>query len=371
MTVLNFNTTVDIDGAVKMVQTVGEEVTYLFVSEPGVGKTSILRELAIRNGDQWRDVGDNYPTDKYEYVYIDAPNKRDGDLFLVMPDRDTKALEQYTTGLINVNDPRPKIIMIDEVLKVLRSMKPLFTRLILERCVGDTKLTKGTKIFATSNNASDGVDDTIQAHFGNRICRVQLRKTSAERWANGWATLNGISAVTRACVSMNPRLMASYLDSKGADNPYIFNPTTNPVTFVSPRSLAIMDAAVRKRRLLGEELTTATIEGTCGKAFAQLMSSFLAMERELIDPRKPIEDPVNTPLPSNPAALIMLMYNMVDLITTQDELSNAATYVQRIEAREMQAVFVSMITDNDRLTKLGSTNVKVGEWMRKNYRIAR
>lgn len=369
---INLTTTLDISGAVRLIQTIGQFVTALLISEPGVGKSSVLRQCAIENGDKWRDVKDNFPEDKYQYIYVDAPNKRDGDLFMNMPERDKQSIEQYTTSLIDMNDPRPKIIMIDEALKVLKSMKPLFTRLILERCVGDKKLPDGSIVFATSNNVSDGISDTIEAHFGNRICKVHMRKPTAEQWANNWATTNGISAITRACVAMNPRVMASYLDGESAkENPYIFNPKTNPVTFVSPRSLALMDVAVRNRAVLGEDVTRAAIEGTCGQAFASLLASFIALEKELVDPRKPLTKPDDTPLPTNPAALLMLMYNMADLVQTQEDLSNAITYVNRVESRELQSVFMTMITDNTRTAKLGSMNPKVKDWMVKNYRIAR
>jgi len=242
----------------------------------------------------------------------------------------------------------------------------------LERFLGDRKLPRGSKVVITSNNTSDGVGDTIEAHFGNRVCRIQLRKPSAAQWANDWASVNGISAITRACVAMNPRVMASYLDGESAkENPYIFNPKTNPVTFVSPRSLALMDVAVRNRAVLGEEVTRAAIEGTCGAAFASLLTAFIALEKELIDPAKALSAPLDTPLPGNPSVMLMMMYNMADLIYTQDDLTNALKYVKRVEAREIQAVFMSMITDNSRTAKLGSLNGEVREWMTKNYRIAR
>lgn len=372
MAAISLRRTLDITSVVRLILTIGDKVTALLLSEPGTGKTSTLRAAAIANGDKWRDVGDYYPDDKYEYVYIDAPNKRDGDLFINYPDKDTKKLEQYLTSLINFDDPRPKIILVDEALKVLRSMKPLFTRLFLERCVGDRKLANGSIVLATSNNPGEGLGDSLAAHEGNRMMVINMRKPTAEAWANGWAAENGISPVTRACVAMNPRVMASYMDGvTTAENPYIYHPKTNPVTFVSPRSLALMDEAVRARAVLGEDVTAAAIEGTCGAPFAQLMTSFIALEKELINPRKPLADPANTPLPSNPAALLLLMYNMVDLIETQDDMTNAVEYVTRVDSREMQSIFMAAIADGKRTTKLGAGNAKVKEWMVKNYRIAR
>lgn len=372
MTTINIRRTVDIDGATKLIQTVGSEATVILLSEPGVGKTSVLRNLAIENGDAWRSVGDVCPDDKYEYCYVDCPNKRDGDLFLNMPERTTKTLDQYTTALVDMNDPRPKVILLDEAFKTLKSMRPLFTRLILERCLGDRKLPKGSIVFATSNNPEDGVGDTFAGHEADRVWFVNLRKSAAEVWANKWAAENGISAITRTCVVMNPRVMASYLDGvTTADNPIIFHPTTNPTRYASPRSIASVDVAIRNRVLLGDELTWAAIEGGTNAAYAQLIMSFIDLERELVDPRKPLTDPQNTPLPVKPAALVLLMNNMVDIISNQTELSNAIEYIERSDSREMQAVFMSTVADSKRIAKLGASNAKVKDWMMKNYRIAK
>lgn len=371
-TTVDFRRTVDIKGAVKLITTVGDTVSVILLSEPGIGKTSTLSAIAAYNGDKWRKVGDYYPDDKYEYGYIDAPNKRDGDLFMLMPERDTKTISQYTTNVVNMNDPRPKVLLLDEVFKTLKSMRPLFTRLILERCLGDRALPQGSIVYATSNNPEDGVGDSFAGHEGDRVVFINLRKTKVEEWADGWASENGISAITRTCARMNPRLGASYMDGvKTADNPYIFNPTTNQFRFVSYRGMAMADVAVRNRAVLGEELMAAHIEGATNAAYAQLLTSFIKMADELVDPSQPLKDPVNTPLPTNPAAMIMLAYNMVDLIDSQTELNNAIDYMGRSNSREMQSMFMSWVADNKRTAKLGAANSKLQDWMVKNYRIAK
>jgi hypothetical protein len=135
--------------------------------------------------------------------------------------------------------------------------------------------------------------------------------------------------------------------------------------------MAMADVAVRNRAVLGEELMAAHIEGATNAAYAQLLTSFIKMADELVDPSLPLKDPVNTPLPTNPAALIMLAYNMVDLIDSQTELNNAIDYMVRSNSREMQSLFMSWVADNKRTEKLGATNGKVQAWMTKNYRIAK
>jgi midasin (ATPase involved in ribosome maturation) len=72
MSKINFAPMVSIDEAKTIIGAIGDEVTCILISEPGVGKSSILSGLAEMNGDQWRKVGDDFPSDKYDYIYIDC-----------------------------------------------------------------------------------------------------------------------------------------------------------------------------------------------------------------------------------------------------------------------------------------------------------
>ena len=99
MSKMNFTPMVSINELRKMIPLIASDLTVVVQSEPGCGKTSLLSMMAVDNGDKWRKVGDYYPDDKYEYGYIDAPKKRDGDLFMLMPERDTIARPAGFAGL--------------------------------------------------------------------------------------------------------------------------------------------------------------------------------------------------------------------------------------------------------------------------------
>ena len=237
MAKVNFSNTVTIDQLVQMIPVLSAthqdnetHTTPIIVSEPGCGKTSILKEIKKNLGD------------KYDYIYVDCPSKDLMDIAAAIPNHTDKTLDQYIGSLFMMDSPKPKIIMLDEVFKVPKIMGVMFTRLMLERCVGDKALPIGSMVFGTSNNSSDGVGDHMQAHQGNRVCIMRMQKPDWKAW-NTWATDNGISSTIRACVAMNTRFLASYLDGGQEDNPYIFNPErpNQSISFVSPRSLAKCD----------------------------------------------------------------------------------------------------------------------------------
>jgi hypothetical protein len=365
MSSVRIQKSLSINEFVRLVHTVGDKTAFLVLSEPGVGKSSALVELAIRNGDKWRSPGDDYPTDKERYIYVDVPNTRDGDLFMRMPDNARGTLRQLLTDAIDPSDTRSVNIMFDELLKGPRSVRPLFTRALLERCLGDFKLPPGSRVFATSNNVSDGVGDSIEAHVANRVCIVPMRKPKAEEWC-AWAATNGVSPVTLACIAMNPRVMASYTDGDdAASNEYIFNPRTNPVSFASPRSIVKADAFVRNSTMLGEDTVFTAVAGTCGLPYASLITTFIALQDQLVPPKQVLADPMGVKLPGG-GALWLLMFNLIPAIETQDDLSAAVQFMQRVDSREMQALFNTMCLNNTRLVPLATSNGEIQKWMLSN-----
>ena len=270
MSKINFNATVSIKELRKVIPLIGSSLTPIIQSEPGCGKTSLLHMIA-------QDLGDGY-----DYIYVDCPVKDMSDIGMTIPNHQTKSLEYYVSSLFKLDSPKPKVILLDEFMKAPKLLQVIFTRLMLERMVGDVPLPDGSIVFGTSNNASDGVGDSMLAHAGNRVCIMEMSKPSVNDWLE-WASANGISRVVRAFVAMFPRTLASYRDGNQDDNPYIFNPKKTQLSFCSPRSLAKCDVVVKHRDTLGDNATMVALGGTIGASGAGDMSAFLSLERTLID----------------------------------------------------------------------------------------
>lgn len=370
-TTLNFEKTMTISELRTFIPAVAEDITVMVKSEPGCGKTSLLGMIAEDIGDEWRNPRDtkHYPDDKYDYIYVDCPVKDMQDIGMTIPNHTTQSLEYYVSSLFKLRGEsakRPKVILLDEVMKAPKLLQIIFTRLMLERMVGDEPLPDGSMIFATSNNESDGVGDNMLAHLGNRVCIVRMQKPTAMEWLTNFANPRGISRPVRAFVAMYPKCMASYLDKDQEDNPYIFKPN-GPKSFCSPRSLAKSDAIVKKRDVLTDNALHAGLAGTIGAAAAGDMAAFLAVEKSLVPTDKIVKDPDGTPVPKEIAAQLMVLFQAVDVLETHDDLNKFMIFVNKIPSQEIQSIFFTMCMRSPRMVKLAARNEHIKKWALDNH----
>ena len=371
--------TVSINELRRIIPLIASEITPVIQSEPGCGKTSLLAMIAEDNGDKWRSPADgtSIAGDKYDYIYIDCPVKDMSDIGMTIPNHTTQTLEYYVSSLFNLNDPKPKVILADEFMKSPKLLQVVFTRLFLERMAGDKPLPRGSLVFATSNNAGDGVGDSMLAHAGNRVCIMRMAKPNVNEWLE-WAgqtvTVGDkvqarVSRVIRAAVAMFPRCLASYTTGDQNDNPYIFKPSMSSLSFVSPRSLAKADVIVRNRDAIGENGTKVALAGTVGASFAGDMAAFISMEKSLIDVKDIVKSPESIPMPKDISAQLMIMFQAVDVLETQDQLTKFMMFVERIPSSEVQGVFFTMMMRNTKSIRLARNNAKIAEWAKNNHEL--
>jgi len=355
MAKVNFRTTVSLDEAKDLIIATGDEVTNIIISEPGVGKSSILKMMEEELG-----------TNEYDFIYVDCPVKEMMDIAASIPNHETRQLEYYVSSLFKLGNGKKKVIMLDEFMKAPKLLQIVFTRLMLERTVGDEPLPKGSYVFGTSNNISDGVGDAMLDHAGNRVCKLDMRKATADEW-NIWATKNNVARSIRAWAAMNPRAFASYLDGDQDDNPYIFNPAKGKRQFVSPRSLTKASVFVERKNKYTENALTAALCGTIGEAAAKSLAAFISLESKVIKTSEIIKAPTTVPVPDDVSVLIMMMFEAVDTIKVQDDLSKYMEFVNRIKATEIQSVFFVMMLRTK--PKLARYNVEISKWAVDNHYI--
>ena len=350
------NQRVTINELVRLIPTIGEKLTPIIQSEPGCGKTSLLSMLEDNMGD------------KYDYIYVDCPVKDMQDIAMTIPNHETRTLETYVGSLFKLDSPKPKVILLDEFMKAPKLLQVIFTRLMLERFVGDTPLPDGSIVFGTSNNQSDGVGDTMLAHASNRVCLLQMQKPQVEDWLV-WASENAISPLIRAWVHMFPRALNSYLDDEQKDNPYIFQPSKPQLSFVTPRSLAKASVIVENRDILGELPTMSALSGTIGYSASADMSAFLSLEKSLPDINEILERPDTIKVPDEISAQLMVMFQALDHLKTQDQLTNFMKFIKRIKSSEIQAIFFTMLVRNKETRILGRGNAEIAKWATENYEL--
>ena len=352
---LSFKTPLSPDECVQAVLLYGQENTVFFEGEPGIGKSSVHRALK-------RIIGDTH-----HHVYIDGPLRDVGDVQMYVPDMDSKTL----VALISEQFPRdgkPFVIMIDEWLKAPRMLQTLFTRLALERSLGDFQLPDGSYVFMTSNLASDRVGDAIAAHADDRVLKFQMRKGTAEEIINANPHLN---VSLKAAAAMNPRFWESYTDGESArDNPYIFNPTTGKTRdFLTPRSFCKCHDIIEKMARAGERMTRAALAGQVGMAAAEKIMGVALLQKDIFDVTLTFTDPHNAPLPDKVGALYMMMFHAIDKLQTQDDLSNFLTWHDRAKSLELESLFFSLLMRNKRTAAVAVHNGRVKQWVKDNAAI--
>ena len=331
-------------------------LTPIIQSEPGVGKTSLLKMIE-------EDMGD-----KYDYIYVDCPVKDMSDIAMTIPNHDTKTLENYVGSIFKLDSDKPKVILLDEFMKAPKLLQVIFTRLMLERTVGDIPLPKGSMVFGTSNNQSDGVGDTMLAHAGNRVCIFQMQKPDVDSWLE-WAGNNGVHPLIRAFVHTFPKCLHSYLDDEQENNPYIFKPSKQMLSFVSPRSLALASTIIEHKDEIGENATLCGLTGTLGESASRDMDAFLRLEKELPTFDEIVKSPDTTPVPESISAQLMLMFQAVDKIKQQSDLTSFMKYITRISSSEIQAIFFTMLMRNSKSVKIARGNKEIASWAVDNFNI--
>lgn len=355
MSKVNFSLTTSIDETKQLIKSIGQTNTVIVVSEPGVGKSTILEMLKAEMGE-----------DEYDYIYVDCPVKDMMDIAASIPNHTSKTLEYYVSSLFKMGNGKKKVIMLDEFMKSPKLMQIIYTRLMLERSVGDEQLPEGSIVFATSNNASDGVGDGMLAHVGNRVCLVSMRKPNHDEW-NTWASANGIARPIRAWAAMNTKAFKSYLDPDQQDNPYIFKPSSTSKSFVSPRSLAKCSPIVEKRGEYTENTLTVALAGTAGEAFAKSIAAFISLEGRLTKYEDIIKSPKTISVPDNVSALVMMLFEAIDKLDTQDTLNKYMDFVNRIPQEEIQSIFFTMMMRAK--PKLARYNQEINKWATDNHQL--
>jgi hypothetical protein len=206
---------------------------------------------------------------------------------------------------------------------------------------------------------------------------MRMAKPTVDEWLD-WAgtpiTIGDkvqarVSRVVRAAVAMFPRCLASYTTGDQGDNPYIFKPNSMAMSFVSPRSLAKCDVIVRNRDIIGENATQVALAGTVGASFAADMAAFMSMEKSLTDVKDIIKNPAGVTMPKDISAQLMIMFQAVDTLATQDELTSFMEFVERIDSSEVQAVFFTMMMRSPKAVRLARNNAKIAEWAKNNHEL--
>jgi len=336
----------------ELVSRIGDENTVLFQGEMGIGKSSMLKMLAKMHPD-------------HHICYVDMTTKDVGD-FLIPKIRTIDGVEVCSfipNEEFGFHTGKPVIIMLDEIGKCGKAVFNACLRLMQERGLGVYDLPKGSKVFATTNLASEGIGDLLPPHGRNRVCVVKIRKPNADEWIE-WALDADVAPEVILTVKEFPQMLASFEDyTDPKDNEYINDPRTPRPAFVTPRSLVAASNILKKTRGLPEDVIGCAIKGTIGARACYDMLNIVKLASDLPSWEDIMQDPAKAQLPESPAAVCMLVYSAVQRVE-KDTINKWIKYMNRI-SKEAQGLFATSVMRTGKKSVVG-TSTEFVKWATAN-----
>ena len=363
MATISFGSSLSLKQFADSIATVGSDVTVIGQGEPGIGKSAVLKLLAGR-------------MPEYEVAYIDCTLLDLGDFALPYTetlDNGMRVTKFAPNARFKLHTGKPVVIMLDEIGKAIKSVKNVLLTLMNEHRIGDWHLPTGSIVFGTTNLASDGVGDVMEAHARNRVAFVTVRKPHAGFNADGtvdadswgrWALDNGVEPMIIAWVKQNPQVLETYTDPAQAENPYIFHPGKPQTAFVTPRSLEKASHIVKQRHVLGNDVAIAMLAGVLGETAARDMVSFFTVVDKLPTWEAVIKDPEGVDVPDDVIAKCIFVFSALSRVE-KNTLDDCLTYVDRME-KEWQALFCKTLVKSSTKQSWVVMNDKFKKWARDN-----
>ena len=332
-----------------LINAIGRDVTVLVEGHIGSGKSAILHDLAARL------------KDTHKAVYLDMTMMDVGDLQIPAIDHETKTTTFYPNESLGLHEDCPMVIMFDEFGKASPSVKNAVLPMLIERRIGNRKFHPDTIVFATTNLGSENVGDLFKAHERNRMSFVRMAKPTSDEWI-AWALDHDTPVEVCAWVKQNPQCFDSFENYKNpSDNPYIFHPQAPRTAFVTHRSMTQAGKIVAQRAMLGDDALTHALIGTIGQSAAMDMMNFVHMGDTLPERQQILDDPTNAPVPTSPAAIVMLCMQSLGWLDTNN-VDAWMTYAKRFPMQEAVAMWATMAVQSSKCVRVVTTNDQFTNW---------
>jgi len=356
-----------------LIKAIGPKRTVLVEGIAGCGKTSVHHAMA-------RDPAF---AGYYAPKPIDCTQLSDGSVWMPDIDRSRGVSRELPNERFGVNDEnhkgvagaRPALICLDEIAKARQFIKDVLAPIVYERRIGNYELVEGSIVFGCTNLSEEGLGDSIQAHLKNRIVIVKMRPPTKDEWVQNFAVPNGLREEIIAAAEMYPMVFQSFTDyrtggpfagrSQAKDNPYISDPSNGTQEqVVTPRSLHTASDIVAQRSGMDDQTMQAALAGTVGEAFAVNIMSMIRFGDGLPSYSRVCADPGGAPLPTNPTAQVVQVFQFLTQVQDKEESEAVSIYVSRMRA-EMQSLYVNCVANSSKLDKFAQS-ATFGDMLRKN-----
>ena len=302
----------------------GQHTPVMLWGPPGVGKSEIVADVAVRNGAALIDLrlSQLEPTD-LRGIPFRVDDRVEWSVPAMLPD----ATRHGSRG----------ILFLDEINAAPPTVTAAAYQLILDRRLGDYRLPDDWAVIAAGNRQGDrGVTYAMPAPLANRLTHYDV-DAHLDDWVV-WAHGAGVDARVIAFLRFRPELL------------FDFDAARNPIAFPSPRTWVFAHRALHKFADRPELLLDA-LQACVGRAAGVELKAFLDHMRQLPD--------IDAILRGEPEAMpeaIDLQYGVAAALVRRAVRAGAEAdarricgnilrYAQRFPQREMG---VMLVTDMQR-----------------------
>lgn len=313
--------------------------TVLIKGEPGVGKTSIVEQIAEELG---YDCIIGFPAVESPIKYMGlGVYDRENDKAKFVPYDDLERLVKAT---------KPTIMFLDDFGQALPSVQAAIQNLLSARRVGEHKISDNVVFVIATNDRNqgahvNGILSTIKSRCGTIVKLV----SDAEHWLR-WAVKNYIRPEVTGFIRLRPEMLSQFVVSNEI------------IGFPCPRTIEKVSKILDMN--LSDFAKNVTIAGVAGLGFATEFQGFLRLFKDMVSPDYIIANPSSAEIPSNPSAMIAVT-SALSYKANKDNLSAILTYGERLEPEYNVAMVEYGIMAKD--VKLKETGEYV-KWIQKNQR---
>jgi hypothetical protein len=165
------------------------------------------------------------------------------------------------------------IVFFDEINQGSRDVQRSLFKVILDRKIGDVKLTDGVLIIGAGNRVEDGGDiNTMSAPLATRFVHYTLRCPTADEWIE--YNLNSAHPNAAIC-----GFLKSYRDQI-----HTYNRQSKDPAFANPRSIQRLAKNIQEMPMVTDEdmhKIQLLATGSCGETWALKFTAFTKMSRKV------------------------------------------------------------------------------------------
>lgn len=316
---------------------------------PGIGKSDLARLLAKQLDLFLVDLrlAEREATDILGYPRINSNNRSEYFPFEEIP------LENDAIP-VNSNTGKPYrgfLINLDELTSADHTVQKAAYRFVLDRAVGNKKLHPRAYIMAMGNGSSDGaIVEEMSSALQSRMVHMTMR-TDAGDWL-AWANANGVDYRVQAFIRDDPSML--YTFATRGDDP----------NYSSPRTLHMLSDVMKLPQFPTtiDHTLLPLFLGYLGSTAAVKFCDFAAHGMNLPTTATILQDPINTPLPTNKNERFLLTTRL-GMDMTGANADQIMVYLDRFV--EAEFVVVAIRNANMRDPTLASVSQGLRTWMSK------